>query len=28
LGDGMGSVFGGGGMDTVGSLLKVARVFM
>jgi hypothetical protein len=27
-GDGMGSVFGGGGMDTVGSLLKVARVFM
>jgi hypothetical protein len=28
-GDGMGSVFGsGGGMDTVGSLMKVARVFM
>jgi hypothetical protein len=28
-GNGMGSVFGsGGGMDTVGSLMKVARVFM
>lgn len=27
-GNGVGSVFGGGGMDTVGSLMKVARVFM
>jgi hypothetical protein len=27
-GDGMGNMFGGGSMDTVGSLLKVARVFM
>jgi hypothetical protein len=28
-GGGMGSMFGsGGGMDTVGSLMKVARVFM
>jgi hypothetical protein len=27
-GDGIGSVFGGQGMNTVGSLMKVARVFM
>ena len=27
-GDGIGSVFGGEGMSTVGSLMKVARVFM
>lgn len=27
-GDGIGSVFGGEGMNTVGSLMKVARVFM
>jgi hypothetical protein len=27
-GDGVGNMFGGGGMDTVGSLMKVARVFM
>jgi hypothetical protein len=27
-GNGVGSMFGGGGMDTVGSLMKVARVFM
>jgi len=27
-GDGVGNVFGGGGMNTVGSLMKVARAFM
>lgn len=27
-GDGVGNVFGGGGMDTMGSLMKVARAFM
>jgi len=26
--DGVGNVFGGGGMKTVGSLMKVARAFM